>query len=685
MTAGIGVPSHMEAKRGSTADILLETANPDRDPEGLITKFLQYESFRIHREKHEDDMVGTLADRLKVLYWYLNDYVRDRHYDYVVPLSARQIEFLNAPAPIAGASPAVTVGLHNFVLRDIPSFSNLAAPDVLREAVYWWCIEKAPPLKLETRLVTEEQVALLRTETQWVGEEFALNGFTTHFFNRHTELHMLDMRIPRDRAAYFYYLVTYAFTHPHILRYLPRESLRRVLQERKGAPSTLDLALARFCIPRHQATNGLEAARDLRRLGETLLAREGLRLDRDAPLRSRAVDTGENLQPPKRPIGPLEPGVALIGPAHKTSGLGQAARLSADILTRCESVAPTVLDFDLDNPAPIGFASTTDFAPYTAKREINLIHLNAESVPLAFAFEPREIFAQSYNIGYFFWELNQIPKCHRLALELLDEIWVSSEYDREIYARNTDKPVVNVGMAVEPLPEAAPVARTAIGLEEDSFVFLTTFDSFSFIERKNPLGVIEAFRRAFPAGDEKARLVIKTQNRFRVYDPHQLKMWKRIDAAVRAEPRILVINETYAYKDLLGLKRACDCYVSLHRSEGWGFGMIEAMQLALPVIATAYSGNMEFCTPETAWLVDYELVGVREDEYIFVERGCHWADPDLDEAATLMRTAVADPVAAKAKGEAAAAFIKGDFSIEAIGRRYAERLAKVRAMANQPR
>ncbi len=668
--------------RASPAAALFEPANPARDPQGLITKFLQYESFRIHREKHEYDMVGTLADRLKVLMWYLSDYVRDRHYDYLVPLSARQIAFLNAPAPIAGASPAVTVALHNFVLRDIPAFANLADPGVLSEAVYWWCIEKAPLCKLETRLVTDEQVALLRAEVQWVGEEFAFNGFMTYFFDRHTELHTLDMRNARDRAAVFYYLVLYSFAHPHILRFLPRDSLRKVLLERKGNPSSLDRALVRFCaVPGGTKDDdaSLAEARGLREIGETLLAREGLRLERDAPLRPRAIDTGECLIPADPPLGPLSPGIAVIGPAQKTSGLGQAMRLSVEILTRCESVAPSVLDFDLDNPAPVGFASATNFKPYAGKRAINLIHLNAESVPLVYAFEPGEIFAESYNIGFFFWELNMIPKCHHLALELLDEIWVSSEYNREIYARYTGKPVINVGMAVEPLPTVAATPRERFELDEDSFVFLTTFDSFSFIERKNPLGAIEAFGRAFPLGTENARLVIKTQNRFRVYDPYQLRMWKRIDAAVLADPRIVVINETFAYKDLLALKSACDCYVSLHRSEGWGFGMIESMQLGKPVIATAYAGNMDFCTPETAYLIDYRLIGVREDEYIFVERGSQWAEPDLDQAAATMRALLADPAAAQAKGERAAAHIRENFSYDAIGRRYAARLAEVRA------
>ena len=644
----------------------------------MITKFLRNEAFRIHREKHEDDMVGHLPDRMTILFWYLDDYIRDQSYEYSVPLSAAQINFLNSPAPIAGASPAITIALQNFMLRESPSRGHLGDPDVLSEAVYWWCVEKAPRAKLDDRLVTDEQIALLRTEVQWIGEEFAFNPFMTHFFNRHSELNCLDMNLARDRAAFFNYLVLYAFSNPNILRFLPRDSLRRVLREKKGKPSPFDQVIARYCFSGVRRDD-LDAARELRQLGEAVLKHEGLRLDRDVPKRTSHVDTGECFQPPAQPIGPLEAGVAVIGPVLKTSGLGQAMRLSVDILTRCEGIAPTVYDFDLDNPAPVGFASQTNFAPYKARRAVNLIHLNAESIPLVFAYAPEAMFSESYNIGYFFWELNMIPKCQYLALELLDEIWVSSEYNREIYARFTDKPVINVGMAVEPLPQVEATSRAELDLDEDCFIFLTSFDSFSFIERKNPLGVVKAFRLAFPLGTENVRLVLKTQNRFRVYDPYQIKMWKRIEAAVRQDTRIIIINETLTYRDLLGLKRACDCYVSLHRSEGWGFGMIEAMQLGLPVIATAFSGNMDFCTPDTTDLVDYTMVGVREEEYIYVERGSHWAQPDSDQAAALMRSAVADPATARAKGAAAAAHIKAKFSIETIGRRYSARLAEVRA------
>ena len=657
-------------------DALLETVCEISDPEGLITKFVAYESFRIKREQHVFDMVGGLQDRLNVLFWYLGDYVRDRQNAFAVPLSARQVGFLNRPAPIAGASAAVTVALHNFVARELPTHLDLRDPAVLREALYWWCVEKAPRCRFETRLVTDEQVAALRVEEQWIGEAYPFNAFMTQFFNRHQELHALEMASSRDRAAFVHYLILHAFTQPHLLRLLPTDVLRRALRGTREDTNLFDRVIGKLAVG---ADATADSGRHLREAATELIRHARWRLD-GTFVEEIGRNTSDGRSAPSAGDS-LESGVALIGPIRKASGLGQATRLSYHVLRQLEAAETvTVLDFDLDNPAPL-ISDPTRIDPLRVPRAINLIHLNAESIPLVFASEQRKFVEASYNIGYFFWELNEIPKCHKLALELIDEIWVSSDYNREIYSRFTDKPVVNVGMAVEPLPKIERPARESLGLDPESVVFLATFDSFSFIERKNPLGILDAFKTAFPLGTENVQLVLKTQNRGRVFDPYQLTLWKRIDQAVRADRRIVVINQTLDYPDLLGLKSACDCYVSLHRSEGWGFGMIEAMQLGLPVIATAYSGNMEFCSDETAYLVDYDLISVREEEYIFVERGSHWAQPRIATAADHMRGVLLDPAATKAKGNAAALFVRERFGIDAIAKRYGARLADLKRLA----
>ena len=135
-----------------------------------------------------------------------------------------------------------------------------------------------------------------------------------------------------------------------------------------------------------------------------------------------------------------------------------------------------------------------------------------------------------------------------------------------------------------------------------------------------------------------------------------------------------MLNETLDYADLLALKAGCDCYISLHKSEGWGFGMIEAMHLGVPVVATGYSGNMDFCSPDTAFLVDYQEVELEQDDYIFVLPGQKWAEPDVASAAQQMRLAWGDDALRAQKAQAAFEFVQSNFSDKAIARRYSERL-----------
>jgi glycosyltransferase involved in cell wall biosynthesis len=341
----------------------------------------------------------------------------------------------------------------------------------------------------------------------------------------------------------------------------------------------------------------------------------------------------------------------------------------------------SVINFDMDNPAPKALGSKPAGLPQGVNpAAINLIHLNAESIPLIFAFFDHALYENSYNIGYFFWELDKIPKCHLLALKMLDEIWVSSEYNREIYANYTSLPVINVGMAVEKLPVKPVADRRKFGLPESAFLFLTTFDSFSFIQRKNPLAAIESFQAAFPLGTEPAALVIKTQNRTKVDDPPQRRIWDKIDRHCAEDRRIIVLNETMAYADVLNLKKSCDCYLSLHRSEGWGFGLIESMQCGIPVIATAYGGNMDFCKEDNFFPVSYDLVEPIQTEYIYVERGSRWAQPHIKDAARQMRTVFNDQKLATQRAKRAREFVEKSFSVQPISSRYSARIREIKRM-----
>jgi glycosyltransferase involved in cell wall biosynthesis len=269
-------------------------------------------------------------------------------------------------------------------------------------------------------------------------------------------------------------------------------------------------------------------------------------------------------------------------------------------------------------------------------------------------------------------------------MELLDEIWVSTEYGVSIYKADAKgKPVVNVGMCYEDVEaidraDARRFVNRRMMFDDSHHVCLVAFDSFSFVQRKNPVSVLQAFQKAFE-GVENARLIVKTQNRDSVFDPVQVQLWDRVEAIISADPRIVVLNETLSYRDLLRLKAGSDCYISLHKSEGWGFGMIEAMNLRVPVVCTAYSGNMDFCSDETVWLVDYDETLLRPGDYIFVRKGSVWAEPRVDSAARQLRAVYDDPARARARAEAAYAAIRRDFSVGAIARRYGDRLRQILA------
>jgi len=209
-----------------------------------------------------------------------------------------------------------------------------------------------------------------------------------------------------------------------------------------------------------------------------------------------------------------------------------------------------------------------------------------------------------------------------------------------------------------PLPidlSAIQPDRKKFGLPADKFVFLFTFDYHSYPQRKNPEAVIAAFHAAFPLERGDVRLLIKTINAERAADVHL----RLVDRA-RGDPRIHFRDEHLRRDDMYQLIASADAYVSLHRSEGFGLGMAEAMYFGKPVVATRYSGNLDFMSDDVACLVDCAMVEVPPGAYPHWQ-GQQWAQPDLQHAATHMRRLADDPIAARALGAAAAARIQRQY------------------------
>lgn len=636
-----------------------------------MTAYADYVRYR-YKLDQTFDIAADPAEAAHFLNWYVAGYSTMRA-GLRVPMSAGMIAWFNQPLTIGGQRHSILTQANWQFLMGVPpilhslDFNN---PDWVDWAVYWWAIDQAMALHVEDCLVPDSYVKrLAAVPAAWAGQEFAPSTFMLRLHAQTDALVRIDLAGAEGRRRLALAVLAMTGQRPDYLRYLPPATVDLLLDD-TAAEAPLS-AFLRDLDPALPVFGRAAYARALRRAGFDLDERRFLTLTpeghRFEAVRLPAI-TGDRVD------------VQIVGPFEKASGLGQATRLSAAALAET-GLAISSVDFDLDNPAPEGFSRVGELSGYRPAR-INLLHLNGESVPLAFAYQP-DAFSGAYNIGYFFWELDTPAACHHLSLHMLDEIWVSTEYGVSIFSRDAPCPVVNVGMAVEAVPEidrqaARTYAEGKLGIGPRNFVFFVAFDSFSFVQRKNPVGTLHAFAAAF-TDDPDVRLVIKTQNRRKVRDPAQMRIWEEVDRLIAADPRILLIDETLSYADLLSLKKGCDCYVSLHKSEGWGFGMIEAMNIGVPVLATAYSGNMDFCSEDTAWLVGYDEVELSQDDYIFVIPGQKWAEPDVTDAARQMRALRADPAEAARRAAAAEQNVRENFSAAAIGARYRARLDAILA------
>jgi len=287
------------------------------------------------------------------------------------------------------------------------------------------------------------------------------------------------------------------------------------------------------------------------------------------------------------------------------------------------------------------------------------------------------------NIGYCAWETSQLPKPHQMALHLLDEIWVPTEYVKNVFAVQTTIPV-----HVMPYPVVAPspsnyMCRQTYGLPDDAFVFLNITDYQDWLSRKNTLAVLKAFQKAFPT-EPNVRLVVKIRNLDKSKIVHEHIHIRHMQDLARKDDRITIINKELSDGDLGALMNLSDGYVSLHRNSAYGRAMMEAMALGKPVIATNGSGSADYLNDKTAALVDATLCSVIYDRYqrLELERGHQWFDPDLAVAAKLMHRMASDESYAQSIAKAGQDYIASHYSPAATGARMGARLNEIIASAN---
>ena len=358
-------------------------------------------------------------------------------------------------------------------------------------------------------------------------------------------------------------------------------------------------------------------------------------------------------------------------------GLGEAARLYVAAL--CAGGVPVqTTSVQVPLPAlPEAVRKEVQFEELTASVDprFNVVCVNAPELPRFYHDVGPGFFEGKHTIGVWAWETDAVPAEWDWAYSVVDEIWTYSDYVVEVLRARSPVPVVRV-----PLPVTAPELSAPapdLGLP-DRFTFLFLFDFYSTVQRKNPEGLIEAFKRAFRPG-EGPQLLVKSFNGD--YKPERLE---QVLHAAAEHPDVRVVDRYVSRPEKDALVASCDCYVSLHRSEGFGLPLAEAMALGKPVIATGYSGNTDFMTEDNSWPVRHRLTEVGPDGENYPPDG-HWAEPDLEHAAECMREVWEDVRLREAKAERARRDVAEQLSFERVGAIARARLERVSDSGAPPR
>ena len=359
-----------------------------------------------------------------------------------------------------------------------------------------------------------------------------------------------------------------------------------------------------------------------------------------------------------------EDGFDVIGYARSESGIAENMRAlarSCNAAQLCYSIIDIDTEAARSSDLDFSFKSHCTTAP---EYRHQIICLNPDALALAAHYQGADSFANAYKIGYWFWELERVPPSWNQASTAMQELWAGSEFVRRALARAVSIPVYTVPPSIVPRQPSRPYARSEFGLTDDDFVFLFSFSYKSYVTRKNPSAIVRAFQEAFPVSSSsftRAKLVIKTIHS---------QAYERESAALRGsaanDPRIIFLDRTLSRDEVIGLQHAADCYVSLHRSEGFGLGMAESMAIGKPVIATGYSANLDFMNEANSLLVDYSLIPVDANAYPDALQQV-WADADVECAARHMR-AVFDDAALRARlSSAAKEFMHMHYSPATVG------------------
>lgn len=364
----------------------------------------------------------------------------------------------------------------------------------------------------------------------------------------------------------------------------------------------------------------------------------------------------------------LKLGLNVVGYFRAELGVGESARCMA----RAAAAAglPHAL-VDLKLPCKNSLGDSTYVAQLQADNPhpVNVIHVDPPGMRDLDHHHGAALRKNKYTIGYWAWELPEFPDAWIHFSDYCDEVWAPSRFAAEAIAQKVPVPVLTMPHAIA-FDRPAGNLRDKFGLPRDRYLFLFLYDLNSYSARKNPGAVIDAFKLSGLA-ERGASLVIKTHS-----VAGNEADFAKLQATVAGLPGTVLITQTLSRRELYELESACDCFVSLHRSEGFGLAVAECMYLGKPVIATDWSASSEYLDHSNGCPVRCSLVQL-EKNFGPYAKGQTWADPDIGEAAEWMRRLAAEPEFGQQLGRAAQKTIEERFSPQAIGQRYRRRLEAV--------
>jgi glycosyltransferase involved in cell wall biosynthesis len=356
----------------------------------------------------------------------------------------------------------------------------------------------------------------------------------------------------------------------------------------------------------------------------------------------------------------LSVGASIFGHFSSPMGLGAAARRCARAF---QSVNYPITLHNLRVLPKEGGVETADFSETPAQYRNLICCLNPPEMFRALGAEIAVLPQRHRSIGYWNWELPVLPPSWVPACNFVHEIWTPSQFGADLFRDWFAGPVRVIPYGVPETDMPQTEARERLGLPLDSFIFLMIYDSDSTNLRKNPEGVIAAFLDAFAETAESAPLLIIKKYG---HTAPSAEMGRLIDEAQSRLP-LIVMSEFFDEDKMSSLQSACDCYVSLHRSECFGLNIAECMSAGRLAIVTDFSGNRDFTKSDNSILVPYSPRVLKPHDYYY-GRGQWWAEPDHEAAVEAMRWAVSKPQEARKLAQKAKTDIRGKFSFERVGK-----------------